>query len=445
MNKKVLYQSMLAIAVPIALQNLITVAVQMADTIMLGSLGEIELSASSLANQLFFIFTLAMYGTAGGANVLVAQFWGKKDSASIRHILSYTYWVVFAVSLLMILLSLFVPGFIMSLFTSDPAVIEQGVSYLRIVCISYLFFGLTTITGNILRGVQSVRISLWASIVSLVVNVFFNWVFIFGYLGAPAMGVAGAAVATTIARIVECAILLVYIGWYDQKIRYRFSCLLHPDRKLRSSFVRNCTPVIGNELLWSMGFTMVTVVIGRMGTSVVAANSIYNVVTQLVSVMGKGLSSAAAVLVGNAIGARRQKDLPFIVSSLQKTAGAAGLISMVFVWAVMPLMPLFYNISETTMNNLFQIMASGAVLQAFMPLSFVNMVGILRGGGDAKFVFVNDIAYMWIFCIPLGYLTGVLLHWPVWLVFVILRFDDIIKVLVSHYRIKSGKWIYDVT
>lgn len=445
MNKKVFYRSMLAIAIPIAMQNLITVGVQMADTVMLGALGEIELSASSLANQLFFIFTLAMYGTAGGANVLVAQFWGKKDQVSIQKVLSYTYWVVIALSALMIILSLLVPEFIMSIFTTDQAVINQGVSYLRIVSLSYFFFGFTTITGNILRGVQSVQISLWASVVSLFVNVFFNWVFIFGNLGSPALSVAGAAIATTIARIVECAIVMIYLLRYDEKIKYRMHYILHLDKGLRSSFIRNCTPVTCNELLWSTGFTMLTVVIGHMGTSIVAANSIYNVVVQLVSVMGKGLSSAAAVLVGSAIGAKKQKELPLIISSLQRIAIMAGIISMVFVLILIPIMPQFYNISEETKQNLFQIMVSGAVLQAFMPISFVNMVGILRGGGDAKFVLINDIMYMWTICLPLGYLAGLVFHLPIWLVFTILRFDDVIKVFTSQYRIKSGKWIVDVT
>lgn len=445
MNKKIIYRSMLAIAIPIAFQNLITVGVQMADTVMLGSLGEIELSASSLANQLFFIFTLAMYGTAGGANVLVAQFWGKKNQTSIQKVLSYTIWVVVGISIIMMILSLFVPDMIMRIFTSDPAVIEQGISYLRIVCMSYLFFGLTTIIGNILRGVQSVQISLWASVVSLFVNVFFNWVFIFGNLGSPAMGVSGAAIATTIARMVECAIIVVYLRKIDKKIQYKFNMVIHLDKSLRQSFIRNVTPVTCNELLWSTGFTMLTVVIGHMGTSVVAANSIYSVVSQLVAVMGKGLSSAAAVMVGNTIGAKKHHELPFIVSALQKISMIAGVLSMLIVFALIPLMPYFYNISEETTSNLFQIMASGAILQILMPISFVNMVGILRGGGDAKFVLINDIIYMWTICLPLGWIAGLVLHLPVWLVFAILRFDDVMKVIASQYRIKRNKWIRDVT
>lgn len=211
MGKKQFYRSMMVIAMPIALQNLITVGVSMMDTLMLGSLGEAALSASALANQLFFIFTLVIYGTAGGTNVLVAQFWGRKDRESIRRTLAYTYRIVLLFAFIMVALSLFAPRMIMHIFTNDPEVIALGADYLRIVSVSYLFFGIATISGNVLRAVRTVRIGLIASLVSLSVNIVLNWILIFGNLGMPEMGVSGAALATTIARICECITVMVYM------------------------------------------------------------------------------------------------------------------------------------------------------------------------------------------------------------------------------------------
>lgn len=436
---------MLIIAIPIALQNLITVSVSMADTVMLGSLGEVALSASSLANQLFFIFTLVIYGTAGGSNVLVAQFWGKKDVSSIKKVLAYTYRVILGMALFMIMLAVFFPTFVMHMFTSDVRVITQGVMYLRIVSLSYLFFGIATITTNILRAVQTVHISLIASIASLLTNVFLNWVLIFGNLGVPAMGIAGAAVATTIARITECLIVVGYMKFKETKLRLHIWQLLVLDREIGKSFKVNSIPVICNELLWSSGTALLSVIIGHMGTQFTAAYSIYNVISQLACVLSQGVAASAAVMVGNTIGAKRYDAIPFIIKNFQKTACVTGLIAFAMVWIVRPLMPLIYNITPEAMGYLMNILFIGAVMEAFRPIAFVNMVGILRGGGDARFVLVNDIAFLWTLCLPLGCLCGLILKLPVPLIFTVLRFDDMIKVITSSIRIKRNRWMKNLT
>lgn len=173
-NKRGFYREMIAIAIPVAIQNIITVGVSMADTVMLGSLGETPLSASALANQLFFIFTLVMFGTSGGTNVLAAQFWGKRDIASIKKVLGYTYRLVLAVAALMTVISALFPTQILSLFTNEEPVIAEGARYLRVISASFFFFGLTTITSGMLRAVQNVRVSMAASVVSVGLNIFLN-------------------------------------------------------------------------------------------------------------------------------------------------------------------------------------------------------------------------------------------------------------------------------
>ncbi|MEG0710236.1 MAG: MATE family efflux transporter [Longicatena sp.] len=445
MTNKSFYKKILLIAIPIALQNLITVGVSMADTVMLGSVGEVALSASSLANQLFFIFTLVIYGTAGGSNVLVAQYWGKQDVSSIKKVLGYTYRVIIFISVIMTILAAIFPQFVMGVFTNDTAVIEQGTNYLRIISISYIFFGIATISTRILCAVGTVKISLYSAIASLCINVFLNWVLIFGNFGFPALGVTGAAIATTIARISECIIVLIYMRFKETKIKLRIHELYKLDHSMKKAFVKNSTPVICNELLWSCGTALLSVIIGRMGTAFVASYSIYNVVSQLACVTSQGLAAAAAVIVGNAIGAKQYKEMKFITNRLQIAAIVTGIFSFFFVLLIRPTMPYIYHISSTSMEYLMQILLIGAVMEAFRPIAFVNMVGILRGGGDAKFVLVNDIIFLWTICLPLGFFAGLVWKLPVPLVFLILRFDDMIKVITSSLRLKYGKWMKNVT
>lgn len=442
---KEFYPKMLRLAIPIALQNLVTVSVSMVDTLMLGTLGEVVLSASSLANQLFFIFTLVTYGTAAGSNVLISQFWGKKDITSIKKTLAYTYRIVLIFSITTSILAIFFPRWIMCLFTKDDLVITQGIQYLQIIGISYLFFGMATITGNILRSIGIVKVSLNASIASLLINVFFNWIFIFGNLGFPALGIRGAAIATLIARISECIIILAYLFFVEKDLQLKVTDLLHLDKALSRSFFKNCIPVTFNELMWSTGFSMLSVVIGHMGTAMTAAYSIYGVISQLSSVMSQGIAAAGAVIIGNTIGSGNYKEMKAIVKTLQKISWGIGLFCFLFVFFSRYWMSYLYNLQPESMHLLSQILFVGAFLEALRPYAFVNMVGILRGGGDAFFVLVNDVSYLWLICLPFGALAAFYFHLDSWIVFLILRLDDVIKIFTSSYRIRKGHWIHNVT
>ncbi len=260
---------------------------------------------------------------------------------------------------------------------------------------------------------------------------------IFGKLGAPALGVVGAAAATTVSRIVEFAIVLTYTLVFEKQIRLRIRELIHLDKTISKPFFRNCIPVMCNELLWSAGASLLTVVMGHMGQEMVSANSIYTVISQFSSVMVQGLSSAAAVLIGNTIGAGEYDQIDFKVATLQKLGTVMGALAGCIVFFSRPLMLVIYNVGETTKLYVDQIMIVGAFLELFNALVFVNMVGILRGGGDAKFVRVNDILFLWTIAVPLGFLAGLVWNWPVPLVFFILKSDNLIKLVTSFIRIRQ--------
>lgn len=442
---KSFYKLMFSIALPIGIQNLITFTVSMADTMMLGTLGEVQLSASSIGNNLFFIMMVLMFGLGGGAGVMTAQYYGKKDTNSIHQIFAIMYKVCIMISILFVIIATLVPKEFISIFTTDKLVISEGVKYLKIVAIGYVFYSLTNCTINVLRSVQTVKISMVVYSISLVVNVFFNWVFIFGNLGAEPMGVQGAAIATVIARIVEFIVVLVFMLFFEKKVKLRPKHFLNTNKLMVKDFITNCTPVLFNELLWGLGATMNSIIVGRMGTEVVAANSINNVCSQFVTVFIFGVGSASSVVIGNTIGEGKYSKAKEYAKTISILSVVMGLISGIVVYSIRPIIVDFYNISESTKLIAMDIMTTTAIIVVFQSISVNTMLGILRGGGDNKFVLINDIIYMWLIAIPFGFIGAFVWKLPIVSLFLIIKSDEILKVIASVIRIISGKWVNNVT
>lgn len=442
---KPFYRQLVLILVPVAVQNLINVMVSLLDTLMIGQLGEIQLSATSIANQLWFLLMIVCFGISGGANVLIAQYWGKQDVEVIRRVEAMTFKVCFTVSVVFGLIALFLPRQFMSIFTTDTAVIEYGVQYLQIIGFSYPFYALANVEIMMLRSVGTVNISVLVYLVSLIVNASLNYILIFGKLGFPALGIRGGAAATGIARLFEFGVTFGFAFFYEDKIHFSLRDLLPSNRDLYRKYITLSLPVIGNEMTWGLGSSMVAVVIGRMGTSFVAANSIFSVLNQLVSVVIFGASNAALTLVGNTIGAGEYEKAKQRSVTLYVIAILLGLVSFATTLALGPVMLSFYkNLSPSTVDIYHMLVIVGAVIVFFCALSNVGMVGILRAGGDATFVFFADVAFLWLVAVPLGFL-GLILHWPAALVYVCLRIDEVIKVVVSTVRIFRFRWLRDVT
>ena len=443
-KEKNFYKLILSIALPIALQNLITFAVSMIDT-MLGSLGEVQLSAASIGNNLFFILMILIFGLAGGSNILISQYWGKGDVKTIHKILSIMYRGCIIIAAIFIAIATIFPVSFMKIYTTDARVIQEGATYLRVVAIGYIFYAITNATIMMLRSVKTVKISLVVYSASLIVNAFFNYILIFGRFGAPALGVKGAAIATVIARITEFTIVLIFMVKFENKISLKARHLFKVDKLILKDFLTNCTPVLFNEFLWSTGSTMISIIIGRLGTETVAANSISNVVFQFVTVFIFGLSNATAVIIGNTIGEGRNekaKEYSRTVGVLSIIMGAmAGCVILI----IRPIVVDFYNVSQTTKDIAIQIMNSMSIIVIFQSFGVTLMMGVLRGGGDAKFVLVNDIIFLWLVAIPCGFLTAFVLKWPIAAVFFVVKSDEIIKSIIASVRVLSGKWVRNVT
>lgn len=444
-KEKKFYKLIMSIALPIAVQNLINFAVGMIDTMMLGSLGEIELSAAAIGNNLFFILMVLMFGLAGGSNILISQYWGKGDVKSIHKILSLMYRGCLIITSIFIGIAMFIPSVFIKLYTSDIRVIEAGSSYLRIVAIGYIFYAITNCTIMILRSVKTVKISLVVYTASLIVNAFFNWVFIFGNLGSPTLGVKGAAIATVMARVTEFIIVMCFMIFFENKINLKVKHLLKVDKVMLKDYVSNCTPVLFNELLWSSGATMISIIIGRLGTETVAANSISNVVFNFVTVFIFGLSNATAVIIGNTIGEGENEKAKEYARTIGVLSILMGLMAAGVICIIKPIVVDFYNVSELTKSIAMEIMSVTSIIVIFQALGINLMMGVLRGGGDAKFVLINDIIFMWLVAIPLGFVAAFVLEWPVAAVFFIVKSDEIIKSIISVVRVLSGKWVRNVT
>ncbi len=439
------YRLLFSIALPIAVQNLITFMVSMADTLMVGALGEIQLSAVSIANNLFFVLTILMFGLAGGSNIMISQYWGKGNVKTIHKILAIMYRVCLLITGIFIFIALFLPKYFMGIFTTDKAVIDFGASYLRIVCIGYLFYSITNCTIMMLRSVKTVSISIIVYTASLLVNSILNWILIFGNLGAPELGIRGAAIATICARITEFSIVLVFMFIYERKIGLKLEHLLKLDKDILKDYVGLCTPVLCNELLWAIGASMISVIVGRMGTEVVAANSINGVAHQFVTVFIFGMSNATAVIIGNTIGEGKKEKAKEYAYSIGVFSVVMGCISGLMILLIKPFVVNFYNVSYSTKLIAMEIMTVTSGIIIFQSLASNFMMGVLRGGGDAKFVLINDLIFMWLVAIPGGFFVAFVLELPVALVFLVIKCDEILKSLTSVYRVISGKWINDVT
>ncbi|OOB79976.1 MAG: hypothetical protein BEN19_07080 [Epulopiscium sp. Nuni2H_MBin003] len=282
-------------------------------------------------------------------------------------------------------------------------------------------------------------------ITSLIVNVFFNYVLIFGKLGAPTLGAVGAAIATVIARITEFIIVIIYLKYFDKKIKITRNTFKKADPLIRKDYVQTTTPVIINEFLWSIGSATISIIIGRLGTEIVAANSIANVVNQFVTTFIYALSSSAAVIIGNTIGAGDYNKTKQVTTTIGLCVAMMGIVAGVTIYMMRGKIVGLYNVSDATKEFAIMIMGINSVMVFFQALANTIYVGILRAGGDAKFVLINDVIFMWTLAIPLGFISAFVWELPVLAIFMIIRIDEVVKVIVGTIRVVSFKWIRNLT
>ncbi|MEE0203349.1 MATE family efflux transporter [Faecalicatena contorta] len=439
------YRSVFALVIPMALQNLINVGVTAADVIMLGRVGEKALSGASLAGQVQYIMVLFLFGLTSGATVLTAQYWGKGDKKTIEKILGLGMKAAIIVTAIFTVAALLIPDLLMRIFTNDPAVISEGMKYLRIVAFSYVLMGITQVYLFIMRSVERVVVATVVYLVSLICNVILNAIFIFGLLGCPAMGIQGAALGTLAARFVELILVFGYARLFNKDIKFRFRYLMRTDKLLVRDFLRYALPVVMNEVMWGLGTAANTAILGHMGSAAVAANSVAQVARQLATVVAFGLSSATAIYLGKTIGEKKFEHAKayahrFLLLSVVMGAigGAIILVAAPVTAALLSLTPA----AKSYLKFMFFVMSYFVIAQSF---NTTMVVGTFRSGGDTRFGLIMDVATMWGCSILFGFLAAFVFHCGVPVVYIILMSDELIKVPITWIRYRSYKWLKDVT
>ncbi len=439
------YRTVIALVVPMALQNLINVGVTAADVIMLGAVGEDALSGASLAGQVQYIMTLFLFGLTSGATVLTAQYWGKGDKDAIEKILGIAVKTAVFVTALFTAAALVAPGLLLRIFTSDPVVIAEGIKYLRIVAFTYVMIGITQAYLYIMRSVERVIVATVVYLLSLICNIIMNSIFIFGLFGLPAMGVSGAALGTLCARILEVVLVAGYARFFNKDIKLRLRYVIHTDKVLFGDFMKYALPVVINEVMWGLGTAANTAILGHMGSPVVAANSVAQVARQLATVVSFGLSSAAAIYLGKTIGEKKMEHARAYAKRFIGLSLIMGVLGGAVILIASPVASAFLSLSAEAKDYLrimFFVMSYFVVGQAF---NTTMVVGIFRSGGDTRFGLILDVSTMWCCSILLGFLAAFVFKLSVPIVYMILMSDEIIKIPITSWRYRSCKWLRDVT
>ena len=448
------YRGVFALALPIALQSLISIGVNMLDTIMVGSLGETALSATSLASSFITIYHIFCMGLGMGASVLVSRYWGMKNAGdghekeadhALKQTVSLMLRITLGLAAIFALLTFFLPGSLMKMYTSDEEIIRLGDIYFRWSVITYFFLGSGLVTTIVLRSVGQVRLPLYVSIGAFFVNLGANYAFIFGKLGAPRMEVAGAALGTLIARLFEAAIILGYLFFKDKNISFRIRDLFMKTSSLLGEYIRISIPVLVSDAILAIGNNSVAMVIGRLGAAFVAANAITNVTQQLSTVMIQGVSQAGAIVTGQTLG---QGDRNKTMNQGWMFFGLGlglGTISAIFIMLASHPIISTYKVSEETVKIAEQLMAAISIIIVFRATNSIMTKGVLRGGGDTKMLMLADNIFLWILAIPFGILAGFVFHWSAFWIYIALKSDDIVKTFWCLLRLKSEKWIKKIS
>ncbi len=444
-NWKNFYKQVCLLIIPMALQNLINVGVQAADVFMLGRVGEKVLSGASLAGQIQFIMTLILFGTTSGATVLTAQYWGKKDTRTIEKILGMGMLIGIGGALAFALAAELIPETLLRIYTNDPEVIAEGAKYLRIVALSYVIMAATQVYLYIMRSIERVVIATVVYGASLIVNIIVNAVLIFGLMGFPKMGIEGAAIGTLISRILGLMIVIWYAKFRNKVVRFHLSDMWNIDKVLLKDFLFYATPVILNELVWGMGSSANTAVIGHLGSAAVAANSVVQVVRELSTVVVFGVSNATAIYLGKTIGERQYELAKAYGRRLAVLSVITGFIAAGIILVSAPAVSRFMTLSPEAKSYLmfmFFVMSYFALCQA---INTTLVVGVFRSGGDTRFGLRLDATTMWCCSILLGAIAAFVFRASVPVVYVLLMSDEVIKVPITVKRFLGYKWIKNVT
>lgn len=437
-------KKLMTLVLPIAFQQFMLALVSASDALMLGALSQDALAAVSLASQIAFVQNLFLAAMTIGLSMFAAQYWGKGEKKEVEKIFAYVLKITMAASLLFSLASFFIPSCLMRIFTAEHILIENGTLYLRTVSLSYLLTGISQVYLCTLKNSGRAFKSSMISSASVILNITLNALFIFGLLGMPPMGIAGAALATVFARLIEAAWCMLETSKKDA-VKLKWPNLRNNDHSLCSNFWKYTLPVLGNEIVWGCGFTMYSVIMGHLGNDAVAANSIANIVKNLVACFCLGLGSGGGIIVGNELGAGNLESAKLYGKKLCIMSVASGIASGVLLLAISPAILSVANLSEQASVYLKWMLVMCSYYLIGKSVNGTTIAGIFSAGGDSRFGLLCDTVTMWCITVPLGFIAAFIIKVPILMVYFIINLDEIIKLPAVYRHYKKYHWVKDLT
>lgn len=442
---KSFYKSLVLLALPISLQSLVTFLVGLADNVMIGTLGDVAVSGVYMGGQIQTLLQIVTMGIEGAILVLSAQYWGRGDKRSIGKIASIGIRISFILGLVLNLVCAIFPSFVISLFTSDAEIISTGAEYLSITAFSFTFFSVTQAMIASMRSVEVAKVGLYVSGISLAANVALNYLLIFGALGLPALGVKGAAIATLISRILETAIISVYVFLIDKRLGFSPKELLRLDKTLLLDFIKYGAPIVAAELVWAVNMLSNSAIMGRQSADgVVAALSIANAMNNLTYVATNGMAGAISIITGKTVGEGKEELMREYAKTVQLIFLGIGILTGLTVFLLKGPFISIYGVSEAAKsqaNALITVLSITSVGSAYQA---TGLLGMVKSGGDVSFVFKNDLFFVTCVVIPSA-LVATYLGAPPFIVFACLKCDQILKCIVAAIKINKFNWMKNLT
>lgn len=443
---KLFLKSMMAIAIPIALQNLVTSSLNMVDTLMTSSLGQSSIAAVGLANQIFFFYILIIFGVGTGSAVFIAQYWGKNDVHSIKKVLGLAITVSTGVGVIFTLAGAICPKLLMRFFIDTEVTVQLGSEYLRIVVFSYIITAISFVLNVGLRTTGSPNVPLKVSIVAFFTNTFFNYILMFGKLGFPAMGVKGAALGTLIARIVELSLLIYAIYSVEGPLTATLKELFGWEKEFVVKYFKTASPVILNEGFWALGQVMYSVAYAKIGEEATAAVQVVSTIQNIFFVIVRGLANSSSVMIGNKIGRGEEKEAyDYAINFLVMATLTGVILGLCMVFTSDLTLRLFKNLEPSLFDSAKKMLTVIGLLFFTKTFNSTVVVGVFRGGGDTKYSMYLEMGSVWLIGVPMAFLGAMVFKLPVYLVVALVNFEDIIKAIIALPRVLSKKWIKDIT
>ncbi|MGN0278896.1 MAG: MATE family efflux transporter [Lachnospiraceae bacterium] len=438
------YPQIMKLVIPIIIQNLLSAAVNSADVVMLNYVGQSSISAVSLAANYAGVLFMVYYGLGTGASMLSAQYWGKKDLQAIRVVEGIALRFSIVISLCFSAFALFAPELMMKLFTNDAELIAIGAGYLRVMSLTYFCWGIIEIYLSVLRSIGRVTVSMVLNVLAFSLNILLNAVFIFGLFGAPKLGAIGVAIATATSRVVEL-IGCILVSLFSKDLKLKLSYMFIRNKTLFKDFLKLSLPALGNDVSWSVAFSMYSVILGHLGTDAVAANSLVTVVRNFGTVLCFGTASAGGILLGNVMGENDMERAKVYASKILKLTIITGAIGGVLILAVTPFVLHFADLSDTAMHYLKYMLFINSYYVMGAAVNTTLIAGVFRAGGDSRFGLICDTVDMWCYAVPLGFIAAFVLKLPVLVVYFLLCTDEFVKWpwVIKHYL--SKKWLKNIT